>query len=80
MKRTTGTIISAKKQGWLKIHGRPTENGAVSPCIVRVRYAAEGKEYVRKKWIGTEYPVTAEGDTVCLAYEEDRPGKIKVVY
>ena len=84
MKRTTGTIISAKKQWWLKVNKKAIRvgplDGAAFPYIVKVRYMADGKEYVKTKWIGTEHPVPVVGDTVQLAYEEDRPEKIKVVY
>ena len=84
MRRTTGTIISAKKQWWLKINKKPIRNGAldgaVFPSIIKVRYVVDGKEYIKRKWIGTEYPVPVEGSTVQLAYEENQPEKIKVVY
>ena len=84
MRRTTGTIISAKKQWWLKINKKPIRkgplDGAVFPYIIKVRYMVDGKEYIKKKWIGTEYPVPVEGDTVQLAYEEDHPEKTKIVY
>ena len=84
MRRTTGTIISAKKQWWLKINKKPIRkgrlDGAAFPYIIKVRYMVDGKEYIKKKWIGTEYPVPVEGDTVQLAYEEDHPEKTKIVY
>ncbi len=84
MPGTTGTVISAKKQWWLKINRTPVRkgplDGAAFPYIIKVRYVADGKEYIRRKWIGTEYPVPAEGDTVRLFYEEGHPEKIKVVY
>ena len=84
MRRTTGTIISAKKQWWLKINKKPIRNGAldgaVFPYIIKVRYVVDGKEYIKRKWIGTEYPVPVEGSTVQLAFEENQPEKIKVVY
>jgi len=84
MQRTTGTIISAKKQWWLKVNKKAFRtgplDGAAFPYIIKVRYMADGKEYIKRKWIGTEYPVPAEGDTVQLAYEEGRPEKIKIVY
>ncbi len=84
MRRTTGTIISAKKQWWLKINKKPIRkgplDGAVFPYIIKVRYMVDGKEYIKRKWIGTEYPVPVEGDTVQLAYEEDHPEKTKIVY
>jgi hypothetical protein len=84
MQRTTGTIISAKKQWWLKVNKKPIRigplDGVAFPYIIKVRYVVDGKEYIKRKWIGTDYPVPVEGDTVQLAYEENHPEKIKVVY
>ena len=84
MQRTTGTIISAKKQWWLKVNKKSIRigplDGAAFPYIIKVRYVVDGKEYIKRKWIGTDYPVPVEGDTVQLAYKEDQPEKIKIVY
>ena len=84
MKRTTGTIISAKKQWWLKVNKKPIRigplDGAAFPYIVKIRYVADGKEYIKRKWIGTKYPVPVQGSTVQLDYDENQPEKIKVVY
>ena len=84
MQRTTGTILSAKKQWWLKIIKKPirigTMESAAFPYIIKVRYVVDGKEHIKRKWIGTKFPVPVEGDTVQLAYEENHPEKIKVVY
>ena len=38
----------------------------------------EGKR--KRKWIGTQYPVPHEGDTVELVYEEDKPEHIQIVW
>ncbi len=84
MQRTTGTIISAKKQWWLKVNKKPLRmgpmDGAAFPYIIKVRYVVDGKEYVKKQWIGTDYPVPVEGETVQLAYEDNRPETAKVVF
>ena len=84
MQRTTGTIISVKKQWWLKINKKSIRKGALDgaafPYVIKVKYVVDGKEYIKRKWIGTEYPVPVEGSTVQLAYEENQPEKIKVVY
>ena len=84
MQRTTGTIISAKKQWWLKVNKKAFRmgplDGAAFPYIIKVRYAVDGIEYTKSKWIGTDCPVPVEGDTVQLAYEEGRPDKVKIVY
>ena len=84
MKRTTGTIISAKKQWWLKVNTKAFRtgplDGAAFPYIVKVRYTVDGVEYVKTKWVGTACPVPVEGGTVSLAYEEGRPERVKIVY
>ena len=83
MQRTTGTIISAKKQWWLKINKKAVRkgplDGAAFPYIIKVRYEVDGKEYVASKWVGTNSPVPVEGDTVRIAYEEDHPEKISLI-
>ena len=55
-------------------------DGAAFPYIIKVKYVVEGKEFIKKKWIGTKYPVPVEGDTVQLVYDEGHPEKIKIVY
>ena len=84
MQRTTGTIISVKKQWWLKINKKPIRkgplDGAAFPYVIKVKYVVDGKEYIKRKWIGTEYPVPVEGAVIQLAYEENQPEKIMIVY
>ena len=52
--QTTGTIISAKKQWWMKVNqklirtGGPLD-GAAFPYIVKVRYTVNGTEYTKRK-------------------------------
>ena len=74
MQRTTGTIISVKKQWWLKINKKPIRKGALDgaafPYVIKVKYVVDGKEYIKRKWIGTEYPVPVEGAVIQLAYED----------
>ena len=47
MQRTTGTILSAKKQWWLKINKKPirigTMESAAFPYIIKVRYVVDEK-------------------------------------
>ena len=84
MQRTTGTIISVKKQWWLKINKKPIRKGALDgaafPYVIKVKYVVDGKEYIKRKGIGTEYPVPVEGAVIQLAYEENQPEKIMIVY
>lgn len=83
-RRTTGTIISARRQWWLKVNRKAFRtgplDGAAFPYIVKIRYMAAGREYTAVKWIGTGYPVPSEGDTVELVYDSERPEKIKIIY
>lgn len=83
-KGTAGTIISVRKLWWFKINKTPIRfgplTGASFPYIVKVRYMSEGQEFTAVKWIGTDYPVPAEGDTVQVVYDSERPEKIKIVY
>ena len=46
--------------------------------MIRIRYAVDGVEYVRRKWIGAGQPVPPEGSAVSLVYEEDRPEKVRL--
>ena len=49
--QTKGEIISAKKQWWLKIRTKAVRlgpaDGAIFPYVVKIKYCAEGKEYLR---------------------------------
>jgi len=83
-RRTAGTVISVKKQWWLKVNTKAFRSGpldgALFPHVATVRYIADGREYIRKKWIGTAYPVPVEGETVQLVYDTERPKKVRIVY
>lgn len=83
-KTTSGTVVSVKKQWWLKVNTKVIRkgalDGAIFPHILKVRYMVDGKEYVRRKWILTKRPVPAEGDTVGVLYDDLKPEKIKLVF
>lgn len=53
--KTIGTIISVKKQWWLKVNTKPVRmhalDGATFPHIVTVKYTVDGNEIVKKKWL-----------------------------
>ena len=84
MQRVTGIIISAKKQWWLKVNKKIIRtgplDGAAFPYIIKVKYEVDGIEYIKRKWVGTNYPIPVEGDTIELAYEEGSPEKVTIVY
>ena len=81
---TSGTVVSVKKQWWLKVNTKVVRrgplDGAIFPHILKVRYMVDGREYVRRKWILTKRPVPMEGDSVGVIYDDSKPGKIKLVY
>lgn len=83
-KRTVGTIVSAKKQWWLKVNTKAIRkgplDGATFPYIAKIKYTIDGTEYVKNKWIGARCPVPVEGETVQLVYDEAKPGSVKIVY
>ncbi len=82
-KTATGTIISAKKQWWLKVNTKMFRtgplDGAVFPYIVKVRYTVDGREYTKAKWIRAGDPVPAEGETVNLVYDGDHPENVRII-
>ena len=81
-KQTIGTVLSVKKQWWLKINTKPFRahplDGATFPHIVKMAYEVEGKEYKKSKWIGAGLPVPAVGEQVVLFYDEKKPKKIRL--
>ncbi len=81
--RTTGTVISVRKQWWLKVNTKPFRtgilDGAKFPHVIKVRYYVDGTEYIRRKWIGVQYRVPTEGETVNLVYDDNKPGSIQIL-
>ncbi len=76
---TTGVVISASRQWWLKINTKPVRahalDGAIFPCIVRIKYTIDGTDYVKREWIGGGKPVPAVGSRVRLYYDDGKPSK-----
>jgi len=81
-KETTGTVISVAKQWWLKVNTKPvrlhTLDGATFPHIIKVKYMADGKDYICRKWIGAGHGVPNEGSTIKVVYRAEKPSKAKV--
>ena len=81
-KKTTGTILSVKKQWWLKINTKPvrmhTFDGAVFPHIVKVKYTVDGVEYSRNKWVGVRLKCPDVNEQVTVIYREDKPEKCRL--
>ena len=80
---TTGTVISATKQWWLKVNTKPvrahTLDGAVFPYIIKVQYEVGGNEYVKRKWIHAGQDVPVVGSCANVRYRVDKPKKAKVL-
>lgn len=82
-KKTTGTVISVKKQWWLKVNTKPIRrhalDGATFPHIVTVKYTVNGQEYSNRKWIkACDTPPTLNSE-VTVIYDENKPSKSKVL-
>ena len=82
-KETIGTVIAVQKQWWLKINTKPVRthalDGAIFPHIIKVQYCVNGKDYIKRKWIGANCHVPSVGSSVTVLYYEDKPGKAKVL-
>lgn len=82
-KQTTGIIVAAWKQWWLKINTKPVRShmmdGAIFPYIIKVQYTVDGQTYTKRKWIGAGYPTPSVGRTVTVLYDGNKPSRAKVV-
>ena len=80
---TTGTVLSAKRQWWLKINTKPVRkhafDGAIFPYIITVQYTVDGIPYSKRKWIHAGRPVPPAGSTVKVAYCQSKPAKAKIL-
>ena len=83
-KETTGTIVSVKKQWWLKINANASRmgsrDGAMFPFVIKVQYTVAGKEHVKRMWVMRKDFFPAVGDTVRVIYDDSKPEKIKITY
>ena len=82
-KTTVGTVISVKKQWWLKVNTKPVRmhalDGATFPHIITVKYSVNGQEYTRRKWIKACDTPPALNSEVTVMYDEYKPSKSKVL-
>lgn len=82
-KETMGTVISVKKQWWLKINTKPVRthalDGATFPHIIKVQYTVDGKTYIKRKWIGANSQPPAEGSSVTVLYCGNNPNKANIL-
>ena len=82
-KETIGTVLSAKKQWWLKVNTKPIRmgafDGATFPHIIKVQYVVDGNTYTKKKWIGAGKEVPAVGSKLTVLYFSNKPSKAKIL-
>ena len=81
--KTVGTVVSVKRQWWLKVNTKPVRmhalDGATFPHIIKVSYMVNGTEYFKRKWIRACDQPPAVGAEVTVLYDESKPSKSKVL-
>ena len=81
--KTVGTVVSVKKQWWLKVNTKPVRmhalDGATFPHIIKVSYVVKGTEYFKRKWIRACDQPPEVGTEVIVLYVESKPSKSKVL-
>lgn len=82
-KQTTGTVIAAAKQWWIKVNRKPVRmhalDGADFPYIIKIKYTVDGKTYTKRKWINAGDSVPKTGSNVQVMYNSDKPAKAKIL-
>jgi len=82
-KQTSGTVVSVKKQWWLKVNTKPVRmhalDGATFPHIIKVRYVVYGTEYFKRKWIRACNQPPEIGAEMTVLYDENKPSRSKVL-
>ena len=80
--KTIGTVVSVKKQWWLKVNTKPVRthalDGATFPHIIKVRYVVNGTEYFKRKCISACDQPQALVTELTVIYDENKPSKSKV--
>lgn len=79
----TGIVIDVSKQWWLKVNTKPLRkhalDGAVFPHIIKAKYTVDGKEYIKRKWIGAGIDVPFIGAPVKVTYLQSKPSKATII-
>lgn len=82
--KTIGTILSVKKQWWLKVNTKPVRmhalDGAIFPHIVTVKYSAHGNEIIKKKWLKASVTAPSVNQQITVIYREDKPTKFRLEF
>ena len=80
--KVIGTVVSVKKQWWLKVNTKPVRmhalDGATFPHIVTVKYTVDGNEIVKKKWLKACVTPPSVNEQVTVVYREDKPSKFRL--
>ena len=80
--KVIGTVVSVKKQWWLKVNTKPVRmhalDGATCPLIVTVKYTVDGNEIVKKKWLKACVTPPSVNEQVTVVYREDKPSKFRL--
>ena len=80
--KTMGTVLSVKKQWWLKFNTKPirmgTRDGARFPHIVTVKYTVDGKAFTKRKWLWANVVPPCVNEEVTVIYRADKPTKIRL--
>ena len=83
-KRVVGTVLSVKRQWWLKVNTKSFRrgplDGATFPCVVTVKYVADGQELLRKKWLGPHVTPPCENESVTVVYQTERPRRCRLEF
>ena len=81
-KKTAGIVVSVKKQWWLKVNRKSFRvgmlDGASFPHIVKVRYTADGKELIKRKWLGAHIAPPSVNQKITVIYQSDHPTKLRL--
>ncbi|MBQ6831860.1 MAG: sugar ABC transporter permease [Oscillospiraceae bacterium] len=82
-RKTVGTVVSVKKQWWLKVNTKPVRlhalDGATFPHIIKVSYTVNGTGYCKRRWIRACDQPPPLGTEVTVVYDENKPSKSKVL-
>ena len=73
-KETTGIVISVSSIPLLGVR-LPFSDCFMCPHIIKVKYSADGKDYIKRLWIGRDYPVPDVGSSVKVIYCAAKPTK-----
>lgn len=83
-KETTGIVVTAAKQWWLKVNTKAVRthalDGALFPYVIKVKYTVDGKDYFKRKWISAGYSVPSVGTELPVRYCSPNPKKAQIQY